>query len=138
MKDITAGTITQSTLPPNSAASKHFFKREEFNCRCGCGLNNVSAELIATLDRIRELADIPLRITSGSRCKKHNAAIGGNADSAHIKGFAADIAIDGGHERYLVVKSAITAGVERLGIGSGLIHLDIDKNKPAQAIWLYA
>jgi hypothetical protein len=145
MNDITVGTTAQSTncqglltpSAPNSAASK-YFKREDFSCRCGCGVNNVSAELVAVLDRIRELANIPLRITSGSRCKKHNGAVGGNADSAHLKGLAADIAINGSHERYLAAKSAIIAGVERLGIGSGLIHLDIDKDKPAQVIWLYA
>ncbi|KWT91837.1 D-Ala-D-Ala carboxypeptidase family metallohydrolase [Candidatus Magnetominusculus xianensis] len=111
---------------------------EDFTCRCGCGLNNISAALVATLDKIRESAGIALKITSGCRCKTHNKAIGGKSDSAHLKGLATDISIASSHERYLVSKAAIDAGVERLGIGTTLVHLDIDKDKPQKVAWLYA
>ncbi|MBF0516964.1 MAG: peptidase M15, partial [Nitrospirae bacterium] len=79
-----------------------------------------------------------LKITSGCRCVSHNKAVGGKSDSAHLKGLAVDIAIDNSHERYLVTKAAITAGIERLGIGTSLIHLDIDKDKQQEVVWLYA
>ncbi|MCG6552265.1 MAG: D-Ala-D-Ala carboxypeptidase family metallohydrolase [Candidatus Magnetominusculus sp. LBB02] len=115
-----------------------YFRAEEFTCRCGCGLNNISAALVARLDKIRETADIALKITSGSRCKAHNAAVGGKADSAHLDGLAADIAIANSNERFLIAKAAIANGIKRLGVGTALIHLDIDKIKPQEALWLYA
>lgn len=130
----------EQTAPASVAVSvsSKYFKREEFSCRCGCGLNNISPELVATLDKIREAAGIALRITSGSRCETHNKAVGGKSDSAHLKGLAADIAIGGSNERYLVATCAAASGIKRLGIGTSLIHLDIDRDKPQEVCWLYA
>ncbi|MBF0459316.1 MAG: peptidase M15 [Nitrospirae bacterium] len=124
--------------PASGDVSSKYFKREEFSCRCGCGLNNISPELVATLDKIREAAGIALRITSGSRCETHNKAVGGKTDSAHLKGLAADIGIGSGNERFLVSKCATAAGIKRMGIGTSLIHMDIDKDKPQEVCWLYA
>ncbi|MBF0486741.1 MAG: peptidase M15 [Nitrospirae bacterium] len=137
MKEQTTSAAGQTPTASQNGASK-YFKPEEFTCRCGCGLNNISPELVATLDKVRETAGIALRITSGSRCAKHNEAVGGKSDSAHLTGLAADIAIGGSHERYLVSKAAIAVGVDRMGIGMNLVHLDIDKDKSQQVTWLYA
>jgi len=114
-----------------------YFTAKECECHCGCGLNNVVPALIKMLGETRELANMPLRITSGSRCKKHNEAVGGKADSAHLTGLAADIGIDNSNKRYEVVMAAIAAGFNRIGIGSGLVHLDIDDTKPPHVLWVY-
>ncbi|MBF0555608.1 MAG: peptidase M15 [Nitrospirae bacterium] len=137
MKEKTASAAGQTAHASQDVTPK-YFKLEEFSCRCGCGRNNISPELIATLDKVRESAGIALRITSGCRCAKHNEAVGGKSDSAHLEGLAADIAIGGSHERYLVSKAAMAAGVQRLGIGGSLVHMDIDKDKPQEVAWLYA
>lgn len=42
------------------------------------------------LDRLREECG-PLRVTSGFRCNKHNADVGGVVDSWHTKGKATDV-----------------------------------------------
>ncbi|MBF0568278.1 MAG: peptidase M15 [Nitrospirae bacterium] len=115
--------------------SKHF-KQEDFTCPCGCGLNNISQELVDRLDKLRDDVQMPLVITSGTRCTKHNEAVGGEADSAHLKGLAADIAIDSSAKRQKVLKHALEH-LTRIGVGEKLIHLDIDKTKPQDVLWLY-
>lgn len=74
--------------------------REEFACRCGCGLRAVDMELVKVLELM--LFDIGCRyignylhieITSGNRCKKHNSEIGGAPRSEHINCIAADFKV---------------------------------------------
>lgn len=74
--------------------SQHF-AREEFSCRCGCGLDTVDVHLIAVLERIRNHYDAPVYISSGARCEEHNTASGGSAGSQHLGCKAADIMVDG-------------------------------------------
>lgn len=44
------------------------------------------------LDPLREAWGSPLRVSSGFRCKALNKAVGGANTSAHLTGYAADIA----------------------------------------------
>jgi uncharacterized protein YcbK (DUF882 family) len=43
------------------------------------------------LDRLRDLVDGPVNVSSGFRCNTHNKEIGGVDNSWHTKGKAADI-----------------------------------------------
>lgn len=47
------------------------------------------------LDPIRERLGVPVRITSGYRCKALNELVGGKDSSQHLAGCAADFTIDG-------------------------------------------
>lgn len=47
------------------------------------------------LDPIRERWAVPVRITSGYRCKALNELVGGKDSSQHLAGYAADFTIDG-------------------------------------------
>jgi len=114
---------------------KHF-KPEEFACPC-CGVSAVRKELVVKLDQLRDIVGFPLIITSGYRCPKHNAEIGGVPDSAHTKGLAVDISISTSPKRYRVIRAAITLGFKRIGIAKNFIHLDIDKEKKQEVLWLY-
>ena len=70
------------------------FSRSEFVCnpkKCGCGFDGVTKKLAETLQSIRDYIKTPVIIESGCRCRKHNAAVGGVPDSAHLTGEAADI-----------------------------------------------
>jgi uncharacterized protein YcbK (DUF882 family) len=69
--------------------SPHFNLRE-FECRC-CGCVKLSGELIRMLEELRAALGRPVVITSGYRCKAHNAAVGGAKRSLHLAGRAADI-----------------------------------------------
>lgn len=71
------------------------FRREEFECRCGCGHDNVSPVLVDLLQEIRDLLDRPIVVHSGCRCEVHNKVVGGVSNSAHITGEAADIYVPG-------------------------------------------
>lgn len=82
--DRSAGTANDIAISPH-------FRLREFQCRC-CGLVRIEPELVAALERLREaLGGRPLLITSGWRCSRHNAAVGGAARSRHLAGRAADI-----------------------------------------------
>jgi hypothetical protein len=52
-------------------------------------LNNLH-DLAAILEEVRVVVGVPLIISSGYRCPRLNVAVGGSANSAHIKGMAAD------------------------------------------------
>lgn len=74
---------------------KHF-KLEEFACRCCGGLPpaaraNIEALVDNVLDPARQQFGRPVLVNSGYRCPKHNAEVGGVANSQHMKGEAADV-----------------------------------------------
>ncbi len=79
---------------------KHF-KKEEFECRCWCGmpaavLQNLEALVTHVLDPVREKYGRPIMVNSGYRCPEHNREVGGAFHSQHIKGEAADISVPKG------------------------------------------
>lgn len=73
---------------------KHF-KKSEFTCKCGCGLNNIELGLVKVLDEIREHFGQACIINSGTRCTKHNKNVGGATKSRHLNGKASDIVVSG-------------------------------------------
>lgn len=73
-----------------------YFKKSEFDCKCGCGLNNIDLRLVKILDEIREYFEKPMLITCGCRCQKYNDSLKSSIkNSKHIQGRAADIWISG-------------------------------------------
>jgi uncharacterized protein YcbK (DUF882 family) len=70
------------------------FDRSEFACRgdncCGHSAP-IDPDLIAALQLLRDRIARPLTITSGFRCNRHNAAVGGADNSLHTLGMAADV-----------------------------------------------
>lgn len=111
----------------------HYFKRSEFKCKCGkCGGFPVEPdeELVKLLEKIREHFNAPVVITSGIRCKTHNANVGGASASQHLYGTAADIVVKGASPAK-VVSYAETLLPNTGGIGtySTFTHVDVRKNK---------
>jgi hypothetical protein len=107
------------------------FQPGEFVCKCGCGTNKVKQPLIDTLNVIRERLGVPVVVTSGTRCAKHNKAVGGVANSNHLSGEAADIQAKGvsPDEVRGVIRELWSAGKlpELAGLGSykTFTHADI-------------
>lgn len=70
------------------------FSWPEAVCRC-CGRVPSHAAVINTaqwLELVRHaLGDRPMHINSWARCERHNALIGGAANSLHMLGWAVDI-----------------------------------------------
>jgi uncharacterized protein YcbK (DUF882 family) len=79
--------------------SQHF-ARSEFACQCGnnCPQSQdptVDVTLIQILEELRRHFNTPITVTSGVRCKSHNASVGGSVFSKHLEGKAADVLLNG-------------------------------------------
>ncbi|MFV0481850.1 MAG: D-Ala-D-Ala carboxypeptidase family metallohydrolase [Campylobacteraceae bacterium] len=110
------------------------FKRAEFACKCGCGLNNISPLLVEKLEKARKRAGVKFAITSGCRCATHNEKVGGVEESSHVYGYAVDIALD--DRNWIFIIKALETEFDRIGIAKNFIHVDIDpRKKPAR--WRY-
>lgn len=105
-----AGTKTMAKLNGGSSGSSgsgsgtwngsSHFSKTEFKCKCGGRYCNgypatVNTKLINILESLRAYYGKPITITSGLRCARHNANVGGVSNSAHKYGRAADIYIPG-------------------------------------------
>ena len=81
----------------------------------------------------------PWIITSGYRTPAHNAAVGGVPNSAHTRGLAADISIEGWPEGDVValIAALSAVGLRRIGRARTFVHVDADPTKPTPAYWDY-
>lgn len=111
---------------------KHF-KKSEFACKDNCGFDNVNIKLVEILEKIRShFGDKPCIITSGCRCSKHNANVGGVQGSRHVLGKAVDFYIEGVHVNDLLAytKTLVANGTLRYTYTNssnmnGVVHIDI-------------
>ena len=69
--------------------------------------------------------------------KDHNLSVGGVLNSSHMKGMAADIKCNDSAKRSVIVKSLLEVGFTRIGIANSFIHVDNDKEKSQDVIWVY-
>jgi uncharacterized protein YcbK (DUF882 family) len=114
-----------------------YFTLDEFSCPC-CGENRINGNLVKLLDTLRMMCNFSFKITSGYRCEKHNATVGGKENSAHTKGLAADIWVDSSNKRWIFMEHAPRL-FKRIGISGkdNFIHVDIDEDKPDKVLWVY-
>ena len=103
---------------------------------------NMKKEFMEMLQHARDLANRPFVVTSGYRTKEYNERIYKElgkppTNSAHLRGYAADIACGSSSLRFTIIKAAITAGFKRIGIGKTFVHLDCDPSLPNEVTWLY-
>ncbi len=120
-----------------------YFKLSEFDSPDlkGSG-ENMKREFVLKLDEAREVAQTPFRITSGFRTKEHHLDLGKRGyktakRSAHLEGYAADIACTDSKTRFIIIGSLLLVGFTRIGIGSTFIHVDSSPNKTPHRVWTY-
>lgn len=113
------------------------FSDWEFNCKCGCGLNNMKPVFLWKLQHCRTEAKVRFVIRSGSRCEKHNRDEGGRDNSEHLYGEAADIFVLNSNIRFKILEAAFYVGFKRIGIGPTYIHLGNKSSHPQQVVWEY-
>tara|TARA_R110000787_G_scaffold229849_1_gene337412 strand:- start:54 stop:425 length:372 start_codon:yes stop_codon:yes gene_type:complete len=108
----------------------------------GSGAEFMDEEFLNLLDRARDEAGVPFKITSGFRTpeynidlKKRGYAVARN--SSHLKGLAADIAVTSSANRLIILESLLFVGFRRIGIGKGFIHVDLDRAKSQDVVWVY-
>lgn len=97
----------------------------------------ISEALVDALDQIRELAGVPIKVQSGYRCHKHNAAVGGEPGSLHTLGRAADIVAKELKPLQLFRLAESVPDVANSGLGlypdRGFLHVDV--GRPRRARW---
>lgn len=118
----------------------HFSPRE-MACRC-CGElykgdGPLPEELMLFLDGLEEVRERwgrPMVVNSGHRCRVHNAAVGGTAESRHLE-IAADIAVPE-EEQARFAKIAEEAGFTGIGVypARGFVHIDMGTDFPRRWI----
>jgi len=106
------------------AAEIYHFKQSEFACKC-CGKVVVDSRLIRKLEQLRhELGDVPIVITSGYRCPRHNKGAGGANSSYHMKGLAVDIKVKH-YSPAEIGHFAKMVGFTGVGVYRSWTHVDI-------------
>lgn len=109
-----------------------YFKKSEFACKCGGKYCNgyptdISEKLVKVADRTRRNFGKAVTVSSGLRCEKHNANVGGVSNSRHKYGKAMDFCVAG--------KSAaqVLAYVQKqpeiryaYAINSSYVHMDVE------------
>jgi uncharacterized protein YcbK (DUF882 family) len=92
-------------------------------------------DFIRKLQVARSWVGEPFRINSGFRCENHNDVIGGNPNSLHLIGEAADIETYGNsHRAFLVLFGLYEAGFRRFKLYPKHIHVDSGKGKPSDLL----
>lgn len=118
------------------------FSLDELGCRCGCPENLTKIELLDSLQKVRDILEKPMKITSGYRCEKHNLAVGGVSSSSHLSGTAADIYVPSSGYGYEIMRAIfLSQSFFRVGYGKMggilVLHVDIDSTKASPVLWGY-
>ncbi len=112
----------------------NYFSRKEFDCQ-ETGENQMSPEFLNMLDILREEANFPFVITSGYRSPNHSIEAKKAKAGTHAQGIAADIRVNSGAERMVIIKAALVLGFTGIGVAETFVHLDIRKTTPV--VWTY-
>lgn len=76
-----------------------YFRKNEFACKCGRYCDGYPAEmdpaLVRVADRVRGHFAAAVIVSSGLRCARHNAKVGGVSNSRHLSGKAMDFCVTG-------------------------------------------
>ena len=115
----------------SSEKYSEFFDHGEFGCHCNgkyCDGFPVepSPELVSKCDEIRRRLGVPVYINSGVRCRQHNAAVGGVANSLHCDGDAADLRSEKSPQEMYSVAEKVLGNTGELGIYSWGIHVGVN------------
>ena len=116
-----------------------FFSWDEFDCPSlpGSGVN-METKFVKLLDELRANYGKPIKINSGFRTMEHNATLKNSSpNSSHLKGLAVDIHCNNSNDRFELIKCALELNINRIGIASTFLHIDIDTNKPKNVAWIY-
>ena len=111
-----------------------YFKLSDFDCH-ETGENEMDKVFLKRLDELREVCGFPFYITSGYRSPRHTIERSKDQPGTHAQGIAADIAVQGGSQRMIIVRNAVDLGFTGIGVARGFIHVDTRKDKPV--CWCY-
>lgn len=123
--------VAYGIAKPNFWESIKYFDRKEFACPCG-RCNGYPADpkekLVRVAENVREHFGEPVIVSSGVRCREHNAELPGSVpNSRHLSGKAMDFCVSG------LPASAVLPYVQSqpeiryaYAIDSNFVHMDIE------------
>jgi hypothetical protein len=114
-------------------ATFRYFTREEFDCRCGCGRNEIPDSFIHDMDDLREACGFPLVVNSGWRCENHPKEAAKATPGEHNRA-AADVRSHNSHQLYVIQEKAYALGFYGIAAGEGFVHVD---KRPLKTSWVY-
>lgn len=116
------------------------FSTQEFDCQCTysqCQTQRISKELIYRIQKIRDLLNDPVHITSGFRCRQHQLDLAqrgcetAKGISQHELGNAADIV----SANLATLKNLVEKEFKSVGISRRFFHVDLRDDK--KRYWTY-
>ncbi|MBQ3010531.1 MAG: peptidoglycan-binding protein [Oscillospiraceae bacterium] len=107
-----------------------YFSRSEFRCKCGRYCDGFPAEphrvLVEAAEQVREHFGGPVYVSSGVRCARHNAAVGGVDGSRHKSGKAMDFRVEGQNANtVLSFVKTLPAIRYAYAIDGSYVHMDV-------------
>lgn len=146
VKEYDAHEVSKMTVDEKKAAKvTPHFSVWEMQCKCGrCEWKNPDKRLMLALEKLRhklnkmrEMAELEahlcmmILVNSAYRCPRHNAAVGGAANSQHLLGKAADIRVKGMSAAKLAeVAEQVPAFAEGgIGLYKTFVHVDVRFHK---------
>lgn len=103
----------------------------------GCTKSDMCRASLRRLERLREIVNEPLHLTSAYRSPHYERLHGRDGKSAHTLGCAFDIACVDNALRYKIVAAAIQVGFNRIGIAKSYVHVDDSNVHNQMRIWTY-
>ena len=87
--------------------------------------------LLDLLDDIRERVGGPVQISCAYRCPEHNAEVGGEVDSQHLYGKAADVLVPPGWTVDSLADLAVELNADGVGryYDDGFVHVDVREGR---------
>jgi uncharacterized protein YcbK (DUF882 family) len=140
-KKILSVVATGEKPKPTTTASDdwkniRYFQKSEFKCQCGGRYCNgypveIDMTMVGYADEIRHRLGKPLRVNSGLRDPRHNAAVGGVSNSQHVYGTAVDLGCPSGTTpaKMAAIAEEVMGGTGGIGIYNWGIHIDSRKTK---------
>jgi zinc D-Ala-D-Ala carboxypeptidase len=139
-------TSMASGIYKDEPITMRYFTIDEFDStgkgEKGTGVN-MRVQTLKMLDEARHIAGVPFRINSGFRTKQHNDDLAKNKalkvdpNSAHLRGYAADIHVNNRADQNIKIKALYQAGFRRFGFSETFIHVDNDPSKKEISSWVY-
>lgn len=117
--------------PEDRWAGIRYFEAREFACKCGGLCDGYPAQmdgaLLAAADRVRAALGVPCVVSSGLRCKKHNANVGGVSNSRHLTGKAMDFCAPGKSAAQILAVAGQQPEVRyAYAIDDRYVHMDVE------------
>lgn len=120
------------------------FSPAELRCHCGnCDSTGfeMRPQTMEKFEKLREITQLPLIISSAYRCPEHNARVSSTGlDGPHTTGQALDLTCSS-QVAYRIIKIALDLGFTGIGVcqtgPNRFIHLDDIEGKPRPNVWSY-